>query len=1594
MESSNPPFLLPTPIITTTTTFYLESSIGECISNRSAVVVFFTPIPGIPSAANLRFCGQGVAIFTALMGTPAGSSIRLFTTIGATAPIAQAQTAPYTLSVGLINQTQTYYIASFLEECSSPRVAVVATVDPEPVLPRADNVVLCRPQRAVFTLNSSGSSSEKVYLFASQVGGNAIDSANHLVGLRLTTPVLSQNTTFYLQSSTAPNCNSNQIPVEVTVLPTFNIAAENEGRICANPTASFTLSATSYPTAIYLWRGPNGFSATGATVQLSNVNSASSGIYQVSISALGCNYELSLPVTILQVPSIQARSNSPLCPGSTLILEARSDIMPVTWQWNGPNNFVATNANVSILNVKVEQSGVYSVVASNGFCSSLPATVIVDIGTQNLPIQVGPAQSVCQGSTVVLTATSLPGVTFEWKGPNHFRSLEQNPVLSNIMLNQSGLYSVTAFLGSCTSQTATVLVEVQPLPVVSITCRSRFVCAGDSIFLRASTIPGARYQWQGPANFNSTEQNPIIPNAQTIHRGRYVVQAFVGNCASRPESLVIFVLDLAPPQLESLTVVRCGPGNITFTVTSTEPQTDILFYDENFNLLDRKSQAPAFFTTYLGAPSARYYFSCISPEDCESERIPVLASFIQTPGTPFATEVSRCGIGPVTFTAQMGIPAGQMLRLFSQPSGGNPIAVAITSPYLLNVPEITTSTVFYLESTAVNECGSSQRQAIFAKLNTPAPIPVASGNLSRCGEGYITFTVLASGASSIQLFTTESAVEPAAVAVSSPFVFTSPWLTTTTTLYLVSQTSEGCQSPKTPFTLSLVSAEVPIVVANVRRCQAGAVTFTVQSTGAREFRLYTDPVGGTLITRTQTSPYVLTVPFVSQTTTFYVEQVTGDNCISSRTPVVAEIIQSVPSMPNAFNTERCGIGSILISVNTGPVSGTEIRVYDAANNRIATLMPPYQFITPILTQTTTFYLESYDAQTGCTSARSVVVARIHPMPTIVEMPPVWRCGGGRVTFTFTTNTPEATTLYLYSQPTGGVPIQIIPLPSGITTFTFTTEPMNNSFTYYASISSLTCGEGSRTAAEAHIGSLLQLQVQVTHGTPGRIVAQVGGGFPPYSYRIANRIQSSPIFDDLLPGTYLLRVNDSRNCIAEQQVTIYPLECRVPQSPQVQRDASGRLFISWSAVEGATGYELQYRLQGSDNWGPIITLTEPKYFFRDLLPEMMYEVRIRTLCGNLFSEYVPLNFPTPICNAVNFIWFTDVTENSAVVNWSLMEGATAYEFTWRKQGTQEWQPTELLTGDRRLLSGLERGTTYDVRVRTICFGGSVIADYVYQTFTTIKCDPVINLRAEEITSGSAVLRWERVIDAVNYQVQYQKSGSNTWQTVTTTNTYILLDNLEAGSTYVARVQTMCRENIQSSGAAQVVFTTTTLTTTCNPPTDIRVNSITSESVTLSWVPVAGATGYMLRYKRINEPNWTSVNANTPFWLTGLMPGQTYEFMLRSICGATPSDFSSRQVFTTLNPKNFDSFIHSFEIYPNPTSGLLQVYFVSEVEETLYLELVDLLGNRIHSYVLKALAGKNLQTLHLPEHLANGIYFLLFQRLDEAKELQRFKIQLVR
>lgn len=86
--------------------------------------------------------------------------------------------------------------------------------------------------------------------------------------------------------------------------------------------------------------------------------------------------------------------------------------------------------------------------------------------------------------------------------------------------------------------------------------------------------------------------------------------------------------------------------------------------------------------------------------------------------------------------------------------------------------------------------------------------------------------------------------------------------------------------------------------------------------------------------------------------------------------------------------------------------------------------------------------------------------------------------------------------------------------------------------------------------------------------------------------------------------------------------------------------------------------------------------------------------------------------------------------------------------------------------------------------------------------------------------------------------------------------------------------------------------------CNPPANLLATEVSQTTAAISWSASTSATQYTLQFKPEASGTYTSVLVNgTTKTLSGLLPGTTYSYQVKTNCTAESSSYSPVQTFTT-------------------------------------------------------------------------------------------------
>ncbi|MVM29078.1 hypothetical protein GO755_03470 [Spirosoma sp. HMF4905] len=310
-------------------------------------------------------------------------------------------------------------------------------------------------------------------------------------------------------------------------------------------------------------------------------------------------------------------------------------------------------------------------------------------------------------------------------------------------------------------------------------------------------------------------------------------------------------------------------------------------------------------------------------------------------------------------------------------------------------------------------------------------------------------------------------------------------------------------------------------------------------------------------------------------------------------------------------------------------------------------------------------------------------------------------------------------------------------------------------------------------------------------------------------------------------------------------------------------------LNWTGPSDRTNYILQWRESGG-NWTSTGPLSTRKYLLTGLTTGTTYDIRVSYVDDNAVT-YEATMYVTMYCPRISSASTAAITTTSAQLNWTPVNAPVLVQ--WRVAGTTLWSSATGVTGSSYSLTGLTNNTVYEWRLQTVCSSNAVNVTYPI-SFRT-GCLLPVSLFTQNVTTQSARLSWSG--SASQYSIQYRIVGTPNWTTVTgiTSTTYALI-GLVTNTTYEWAVSATCGATISSIYTSPIRFTTA-----CSLPYYVYVNASASDRAQFSWD--GAESTYQLQWRAVGATAWNTIPAVTsPYTLTGLTTGTTYEARIRAAC----------------------------------------------------------------------------------------------------------------
>ncbi len=356
-----------------------------------------------------------------------------------------------------------------------------------------------------------------------------------------------------------------------------------------------TYSVTNFAGITYTWVVPAGWVINSG--QGMNSISVSTGVNSGNVQVTPANICGSGPssllgITVNPLPAAFVGNNKEICAGASVQIGGPS-IPGHTYSWTSlPPGFTSVTSNPTVSPIVTTTYYLQETITVTG-CSNLNAVTV--IANQIISVSVNPSsrvQTICNGEhTNIVLSSNISGTQFSWVAAltggsgTTFTANGTGNVISEVITNTSSFlstvtYTITATADVCVNSTTTVVVTINPSPLVN--AQSTGVCSDipAGITLGASTngIAVASY------TITSIQSNGLTSSAGSPATGSgFAANSISDDAWTNPTLNPVNVVYTISP------VSALGCAGNTFTVTVTVNPEPLVTSAANYGICSGSS---------------------------------------------------------------------------------------------------------------------------------------------------------------------------------------------------------------------------------------------------------------------------------------------------------------------------------------------------------------------------------------------------------------------------------------------------------------------------------------------------------------------------------------------------------------------------------------------------------------------------------------------------------------------------------------------------------------------------------------------------------------------------------------------------------------------------------------------------------------------------------------------------------------------------------------------------------------------------------------------------------------------------------------------
>ncbi len=563
---------------------------GVIANNQS---VCYNSTPAILTSSSNASGGTGSIVYQWQSTTVAGCASGWTDITGATGP---------TYTPGVLTQT-TCFRRRATDNCTSQYSnAITVTVNTLPVITGAvsTNVTICGGSNGTISITATGATP----LFYSIDGGSSfvanggnfsgLPNGNYPIAIRDNNGCIVYGTTLSISAGSAPPAP----------------AAGTSDTYCYGE-ALANLTATAGNGGTLTWYSDPALNNIIATASfITPFNNIGTTDYYVTETVSNCE---SVPTTItitinpLPVADLTPASET-ICSGSTSSISLSSTVNGTTFSWtatqagvsgaaNGTGNFINQTLSTTASNVGTV---IYTITPSANGCTGSTSTATVYVNPIPNVSATPSTQTICSGSSTSISLSSTVGSTvFDWTtslsgvtgGSDGTGSTISQTLTTTGTTQGSVVYTITPTFDVCPGNPINVTINVNPIPVLTVSPSTPSICSGSSTGMTlSSNVTGTNYSWTvtqnnttGASSGTGSSIDQILnTTSQATGTATYSITPSASSCNGTPVDVVVTV-------------------NPVPSITATPSSQTICTYDATNILLTSNVTGAGFSWTYSTA---------------------------------------------------------------------------------------------------------------------------------------------------------------------------------------------------------------------------------------------------------------------------------------------------------------------------------------------------------------------------------------------------------------------------------------------------------------------------------------------------------------------------------------------------------------------------------------------------------------------------------------------------------------------------------------------------------------------------------------------------------------------------------------------------------------------------------------------------------------------------------------------------------------------------------------------------------------------------------------------------------------------------------